>query len=112
MYTYLPRPLLYAVGFGIFASTTASVRLTWTENLRSTRGLLYNAMPVAAWTHTEHGLRVMPANLPAVHPFLEKLFSLHSTLRSSGKRGYRDPKIGDSYLYSETEAVTEARKAL
>lgn len=55
-------------------------------------------MPVAAWAHAELGLGVILANLPALRPLLEKILSHRSTLRSSGKRGYTDPKSSENYL--------------
>jgi hypothetical protein len=84
------------LGLGIFASTAAIVRLTVTLNLSATTGFLYFAMPVAAWAHAELGLGVILANLPALRPLVEKVFSLRSTLRSSGKRT-TDPMSGDHY---------------
>jgi hypothetical protein len=84
------------LGLGIFASTAAIVRLTVTLNLSATTDFLYYAMPVAAWAHAELGLGVILANLPALRPLLEKILSLRSTLRSSGKRT-TDPNTGDNY---------------
>ena len=65
-------------------------------------------MPVAAWAHAELGLGVILANLPALRPLLEKIISLRSTLRSSGKR-ITDPKISDNYL--ELEEGKKSRKS-
>ena len=65
-------------------------------------------MPVAAWAQAELGLGVILANLPALRPLLEKIFRLRLTLRSSGKRGYIDPNIGDNYL--ELEEGMRSRK--
>lgn len=121
--SYSPIPLLWHVqidirvkcsiiallGLGIFASTAAIVRLTVTVNLSATENFLYYAMPVAAWAHAELALGVILANLPALRPLLEKLLSLRSTLRSSGKRGYTDPKIGERYL--ELEEGMRSRKS-
>jgi hypothetical protein len=84
------------LGLGIFASTAAIVRLTVTLNLSATTDFLYYAMPVAAWAHAELGLGVILANLPALRPLLERIFSLRSTLRSSGKR-VTDPHTGENY---------------
>lgn len=89
--------IIALLGLGIFASTAAIVRLTVTVNLSATTDFLYYAMPVATWAHAELGLGVILANLPAVRPLLEKIISLRSTLRSSGKRT-TDPKNGDNYL--------------
>jgi hypothetical protein len=67
-----------------------------TLNLSATTDFLYYAMPVAAWAQAELGLGVILANLPALRPLLEKIFSLRSTLRSSGKR-ITDPTSGENY---------------
>jgi hypothetical protein len=101
--------IIALLGLGIFASTAAIVRLTVTINLSATTDFLHHAMPVAAWAHAELGLGVILANLPALRPLLEKLLSLRSTSRSSGKRGYTDPKIGDRYL--ELEEGMRSRKS-
>jgi hypothetical protein len=96
------------LGLGIFASTAAIVRLTVTLNLSATTDFLYFAMPVAAWAHAELGLGVILANLPALRPLVEKVFSLRSTLRSSGKRTI-DPTSGDHY--HELEEGAKSRKS-
>jgi hypothetical protein len=88
------------LGLGIFASTAAIVRLTVTLNLSATTDFLYYAMPVAAWAQAELGLGVILANLPALRPLLEKMLTLRSTLRSSGKRT-TDRNTGDNYLELE-----------
>lgn len=120
---YSPIPLLWKVqidfrvkcsiiallGLGIFASTAAIVRLTVTLNLSATTDFLYYAMPVAAWAHAELALGVILANMPALRPLLEKILSLRSTIRSSGKRAYTDPGVGDNYL--ELEEGGASRKS-
>ena len=99
--------IIALLGLGIFASTAAIVRLTVTVNLSATTDFLYYAMPVAAWAHAELGLGVILANLPALRPLLEKLLSLRSTIRSSGKR--TNDKTGDRYL--ELEEGIRSRKS-
>lgn len=64
-------------------------------------------MPVATWAHAELGLGVILANLPALRPLLEKLLSLRSTIRSSGKRN-TDPKVDDNY--HELEEGSQGKK--
>ncbi|KAF1846395.1 uncharacterized protein K460DRAFT_386647 [Cucurbitaria berberidis CBS 394.84] len=117
----VPIPLLWSVqidfrvklsivallGLGIFASTAAIVRLTVTVNLSAAEDFLYYAMPVASWAHAELGLGVILANLPALRPLLERLLSLRSTMRSSGKRT-NDPSTGDRYV--ELEEGMRSRK--
>ncbi|EAT91922.2 hypothetical protein SNOG_00427 [Parastagonospora nodorum SN15] len=88
--------IIALLGLGVFASTAAIVRLTVTLNLSATTDFLYHAMPVAAWAHAELGLGVVLANLPALRPLLEKVFSLRSTLRGSGKR-VTDPSGEEAY---------------
>jgi hypothetical protein len=88
------------LGLGVFASTAAIVRLTVTLNLSATEDFLYHAMPVAAWAHAELGLGVVLANISALRPLIERLFSLGSTWGSSGKRS-NEPNPGEEYIELE-----------
>jgi len=89
--------IIALLGLGVFASTAAIVRLTVTVNLSATTDFLYYSMPVAAWAHAELGLGVLLANMPALCPLLEKVFSLRSTLRGSSGKRVTDPSGEEAY---------------